>query len=178
MAKLHHTQLKAAVLKYGSLLGTMPDDSLKAEIGKDEKLKVNVDEVFAAITEGRDDDSNSDDKVNSGNDNHEDDEQPEAFKEESLNRFLDSLTPEQSQILYNALADKLGTDKIDWEHLESLKSAQETSSSKKDDGQHFVVTRFRDISNFDLVYSPGQNVDHLPAKRLAELIEKGLVEKQ
>ena len=170
MAKLHHTQLKAAVSKYGPLLGTMPEDLFKAEIAKDEKLKDNVDEVFTAISEadkGNGPGSNLDRQNNEG----------DHFNEESLKGFVDSLTDEQAQLLYNAVAEKLGTDKIDWAHLENLQSKANQSEDKAV-GEHYVIAPFMDRSDATLRYSIGQNVDHLPADRLAELVEKGLVEKQ
>lgn len=42
--------------------------------------------------------------------------------------------------------------------------------------KHFVKQEFRDIANFNTVHSVGSDVSHFDEKRLAGLVEKGLVE--
>lgn len=38
-----------------------------------------------------------------------------------------------------------------------------------------VIAKFHDIDDFTIVYEVGQDVSHLPAKRIATLAEKGLI---
>lgn len=48
-------------------------------------------------------------------------------------------------------------------------------AKKKEAPAAVVLAPFRDKNNFDLAYTEGQDVSHLPEDRLSELVAAGLV---
>ena len=56
--------------------------------------------------------------------------------------------------------------------------SKQQSAQKQASDSHLVVKSFRDVKDWDVLYSEGDNVNHLTPDRLAVLVEKGLVKKQ
>jgi len=190
---LHHATLKAAVLVYAALIGTMPEEALKAEIAKDEKgfNTEEVDEIYAAVLK-----SKSETESQTGSDPQLD------FKDGILGSserptWLDELLASNLALQESnqALIDAIGRFKESAGDLvsEVVKAAQDSVqnsiaevSGKQDiklqlpeydeDSVYEVVVPFRDSADFTKLYEAGEDVSHLGEHRIKHLLSTGNVE--
>ncbi|RYZ45668.1 MAG: hypothetical protein EOP49_24730, partial [Sphingobacteriales bacterium] len=144
MEKLHHQTLKSAVSKYLPLLkeGKTPDD-IKAAIALDEKKysEEAINEILDAIIEQ----DTADNKENAGSEN-KDNQGNGADPRELNNPGPGNPNPAPAASTDNAPA-----------------APPQTGNTGK--GGYFVKSPFRDINDFNLQYSVGDDVSHFGKQR-------------
>jgi hypothetical protein len=189
---LHHATLKAAVLVYAALIGTMTEASLKAEIAKDEKgfTSQEVDEIYTAVLKSVEDSKTEKSYVK------ENDNQPasaEADRPEWVDALLKSNAETQAsnQLVVDAvnqfkeLAGELVKEIVEGAKA-SVEAAQinvpgpstfEVQLSGYDKSAEYVVkVPFRDHKDFTKAYKVGEDVSNLGEERIKHLLLTGNVE--
>lgn len=172
MENFNKNSLKAAVAKYGPLHSDGKTDAeVKAELAKDERAfsAEQIDEIYAAIVT------------------------PEVEDSKQIEGTLQvSENPEWVQTILDSNAAVLASNQAVIAALEDLKSFADERSSKPDgpvttkiliedefdeDADYEVAPGkdFADKSDFTKKYSEGDDVTHLGADRLKELLGKGLI---
>ncbi|WP_443945598.1 hypothetical protein ACJVDH_00370 [Pedobacter sp. AW1-32] len=177
MENFNKNSLKAAVAKYGPLHSDGKTEAeVKAELGKDERAfsAEQIDEIYAAIV--------TPNLFEGG------DEQPKHIE----GTLQESETPEWVQTILDSNQAVLESNQAVIAALEDLKSFADERSSKTDrpvttkiliedefdeDADYEVAPGkdFADKSDFTKKYSEGDDVTHLGAERLKELLAKGLI---
>jgi len=188
---LHHATLKAAVLVYAALIGTMTEEALKATIAKDEKgfTAEEVDEIYAAVLKSKSETGTQTDTPQF------------EFKDGILvsgerPAWLDELLASNQAIQDSnqALIDAIAQFKESAGDLvQEVKTAATASAENKvevagnyelkvklpeydDDAVYEVVVPFRDSADFTKLYEAGDDVSHLGEHRIKHLLSTGNVE--
>jgi hypothetical protein len=181
---LHHATLKAAVLVYAALIGTMPEEALKAEIAKDEKgfSPEEVDEIYVAVVKARAE-LKADNVATQEN-------QPAAAVVETSEWVAELLasnkaTQVSNQLVIDAIGQlkELAAELVKEVVLGAQVSVKTTDNSDikihlpeyDEDAIYEVVVPFRDSSNFAKVYEKGDDVSDLGEERIKHLLLTGNV---
>lgn len=192
---LHHATLKAAVLVYAALIGTMTETALKDEIAKDEKsfTPEEVEEIYAAVVKSTSDATTT--KI-------EDDKKSELnFNGASL------VTQEAPAWVAEVLASNMETHKSNQAVIDSIAQFKElagglvkevTEAAKANvkaesiqitgsgyiesnlpvynpDADYEVIVPFRDSKDFTKLHSIGDDVTQLGEDRIIHLLSTGNV---
>lgn len=190
---LHHATLKAAVLVYAALIGTMTEEALKATIAKDEKgfTAEEVDEIYTAVLKSVENSEGSGTvTANQGT--------LGGFSISSSERpaWLDELVAsnqaiqESNQALIDAIAQfKESAGELVLEVKTAATSSTENNievtgkydmkvqlPEYDDDAVYEVVVPFRDSADFTKLYEAGEDVSHLGENRIKHLLSTGNVE--
>jgi len=183
---LHHATLKAAVLVYAALIGTMTEESLKAEIAKNEKgfSPQEIDEIYAAVVKSK------------GELNTEAENQPATSVVDTPKWVAELLasnlaTQQSNQAVVDAISQfkELAGDLVS-EVVTATKALGENNSVEvtgkqemklqlpefDEDAIYEVIVPFRDSSDFTKLYKLGEDVSHLGEDRIKHLLLIGNVE--
>jgi hypothetical protein len=180
---LHHATLKAAVLVYAALIGTMTEESLKAEIAKDEKgfSPEEVDEIYAAVVKAQA-------ELKADNVATQENQAAAAVVEtpDWVAKLLASnkATQVSNQLVIDAIGQfkELAADLVKQVVSGSQGSVVETTGSSDikinipeydEDADYEVLVPFRDSLNFAKVYEKGDDVSHLGKERIKHLLITG-----
>lgn len=189
---LHHETLKAAVLVYAALIGTMPEKALKAAIAKDEKgfTPEEVDEIYTASVK-----SKSETETQTSN-THQLDFKDRILVSGDRPAWLDELLASNLAIKESnkALIDAITQFKESAGDLvQEVKTAATASAESNievtgnydlkiqipdynNDAVYEVVVPFRDSADFTKLYEAGEDVSHLGEHRIKHLLSTGNVE--
>jgi len=189
---LHHATLKAAVLVYAALIGTMTEESLKGEIAKDERgfSPEEIDEIYAAVIKS---------VASTENDSS-------ITKNEDVS-VTSVVTQDMPEWVAQLLASNLATQRTNQDVIDSIAQFKELagnlvrdivegakSSMATDDveisgssefkvqfpeydtdAEYIVAKVFRDTLNFAKVYEVGDDVSDLGEDRIKHLLSTGNV---
>jgi hypothetical protein len=182
---LHHATLKAAVLVYAALIGTMTEEALKTEIAKDEKgfSPEEVDEIYAAVVKSHGESKSEDAaELNVKNDVLISAEDPKWV---AAILASNEATQVSNQLVIDAVGrlKELAVELVKEVVLGAQVSVETTGNSDikihlpeyDEDAIYEVVVPFRDSSNFAKVYEKGDDVSDLGEERIKHLLLTGNV---